>query len=108
MVCLQIMMLSHADLLINHSCSKPVCYSCAVPVSSRQSEVGASHQLLLTGVGLQSATRLECVPQGATGSGRAPHSPRLSQTCVPLQLGPDVALAGTAGRPRVLAFIGLM
>ena len=48
MLCLKIMMLSHADLLINHACSKPVCFSCAVPVSSRQSKVGASHQLLLT------------------------------------------------------------
>ena len=33
----------------------------------------------------------------------APHSPRLSHTCVPLQLGPEVAVAGTAGSDFVNA-----
>jgi len=41
---------------------------------------------------------------GGDGSGgHAPHSPRLSQTWVPLQLGPDVAVAGTAGGSGVNA-----
>ena len=49
----------------------------------------------------------ERIPQSVIGSGRAPHSPGLSQTCVPLQLAQDVALASTAGKLRVLGFMVL-